>query len=318
MRPYKGLSLAGILSLSLFVLLVAPAHSRETYISQEVFRAPWGSDPGQFGLIPEAEGVGPQSLCLDPQGNIYVLDLVNRQVQVFTALGGFLRQMPFGILAHDLCLGSDGELYLLAPYHGMVEKLDPEGRVEVRWPISPQIGLIDGIETISGQVTLRTAQQREHTLADVKGPLDPDRQLREVRMGLGGLDPTRRYKTQWINDHTGLVNFLDAQGKKLREVRVTTGDVLGSLVFLGADDNGNVYLRAETFAPGWKVRQTVRKYSPNGTLTADFELPADGFTYIYRNLRVHQNGDLYQLFTDPEGVRVLRWHAAPEAEEGRR
>ena len=146
----------------------------------KVLRAPWGSDPGQFGLIPEAEGVGPQSLCLDPHGNIYVLDLVNRQVQIFTPLGEFHRQMPFGILAHDLCLGSEGELYLLAPYHGLVEKLDPEGHVKARWSISPEIGLIDGIETISGQVTLRTARQREHTIADAKGPLDPEKQLREV------------------------------------------------------------------------------------------------------------------------------------------
>ena len=93
---------------------------------------------------------------------------------------------------------------------------------------------------------------------------------------------------------------------------------MGSLIFLGVDGNGNVYLRAETFAPSWKVRQTVRKYAPDGTLAAEFELPTDGFTYLYRNLRVHQNGDIYQLFTDSEGVRVLRWHAAPETEEGRR
>jgi hypothetical protein len=226
--------------------------------------------------------------------------------------------MPFGILAHDLCLGSNGELYLLAPYHGLVEKLGPEGNVEARWSISPEIELIDGIESVSGRVTLRTARQREHTLADAKAPLDPEKQVQEVRTGLGGLDPTRRYKTQWVSDHLGLLQFLDAQGQKLSEVRVTTGDILGSLIFLGVDGQGNVYLRAETFAPRWKVRQIVQKYTPDGALAVEFELPTDGFTYLYRNLRVHHNGDIYQLFTDSEGVRVLRWRAAPETEEGRR
>lgn len=300
----------------LLLALTVPGHAGETYISQEVLWAPWGDDVGQFGLIEEAEGVGPQSLCLDPQSNIYILDLVNRRVQVFTPQGELLRQMVFEILAHDLCLNQQGDLYLLAPYHGLVEKLDPEGHSLARWSLASQIRLIDGIRAAGDQVVLRTARQVEHAIADAKGPLDPEEQLAQMQMGMGSLDPTARYRTQWISDHMGLLQFLDAQGGKLRSVWLTTQEMLGSLVFLGADRENNVYLRAEIFGPRGEVRQKVFKYSHDGNLAAEFELPSDGFTCIYRNLRVHQNGDLYQLLAEPLGVRVLRWTVAPESEEG--
>jgi hypothetical protein len=273
---------------------------------------------GQFGLIEEAEGVGPQSLCLDPQGNMYILDLVNRRVQVFTPQGHSLRQMAFQILAHDLCLNQHGELYLLAPYHGQVEKLDAEGHPLARWALSSQIHLIDGIRAAGDQVILRTVRQTEHAIADAKGPLGPDEQLAQMQMGIGGLDPTTRYQTQWISDHMGLIQLLDAQGTKLRSIWLTTREMLGSLVFLGSDGEGNIYLRAETFGPRGKVSLKVFKYDSHGNPVAEFELPSNGFTYVYRNLRVHQNGDLYQLLTEPLGVKVIRWTAAPETEEGQR
>ena len=107
---------SGAVGLAAVILLsAAGTQALEVYRSREVLSASWGRDPGQLGLLEQAEGVGPQSLCVDPAGNIYILDLVNRRVQVFSPQGEFIRQTACGILAHDLRLGPGGEMYLLAP-----------------------------------------------------------------------------------------------------------------------------------------------------------------------------------------------------------
>ncbi len=315
MRPdHRKISIWAV-PVILFLALSSPAYGNETYVSQEIIAAPWGSETGQFGLIEEAEGVGPQSLCLDPEGNIYILDLVNRRVQVFTPQGDYLRQIPFQILAHDLCLSQKGDLYLLAPYDGLGEQLDLDGKPLARWSISPRIQLIDGIRAAGDLVVVRTAAQVEHLVADAKGLLSPDDQLKTTEYGMGGPDPAKRYRTRWINDHLGTLQVLDPNGQTLREVSVTTRRRLGSLVFMGADSQGNVYLRAETFGAQGDVIQKVLKHDPEGNLRAEFEVSMNGFTYLYRNLRVHHNGDLYQLHTEPLGVKVLRWRAVSQHKE---
>jgi hypothetical protein len=254
---------------------------------------------------------------VDPEGFIYILDLVNRRVQIFSPQGDFLRETACGILGHDLSLDENGALYLLAPYHGLIEKYDSGGNLSARWPISPQIWLIDGMRNVDGQVILRTVLQTEYTIAGAKGALQPQQQLSHVRQGFGGRNPARRYQTQWEDDHLGLLRYLDGDGKKIREIQVATHGVLGSLVFLGTDSGDNVYLRAEILGPEEEAGQQILKFDPQGSMLAEFPIPASDYTFVYRNLYLDCDGDIYQLLTGPDGVRVLRWTAAIEAGEGR-
>jgi hypothetical protein len=317
LRPYQSIPTIGVLSLILLLAPAAPGDTQEAYVSQEIVRASWGGDPGEFGLLEQAEGVGPQSLCLDSQGNIFVLDLVHRRVQVFSPQGNFQRQTSFDIMAHDLCLNQDGELFLLAPYHGLVDTYDPRGHRLARLFISPQIQLIDGIRTAENRVVLRTAGQVEHALTGTKGPLSPEAQLEAVQPGMSGPDPSMRYRTEWVDDHLGLVQLLDGNGQEIQEIRVVTREVLASLIFVGADGAGNIYLRAEILGPEATAQQKIFKYDPQGSIQAEFALPTSDFTFIYRNLHLTRNGDVFQLLTGPDGVRVLRWQATSQNGEGR-
>jgi hypothetical protein len=311
--------LSGAVGLAAVILLTAAGtQALEVYRSREVLAASWGRDPGQFGLLEQAEGVGPQSLCVDQDGRIYILDLVNRRVQIFSPGGEFIRQTACGILAHDLRLGPGGEMYLLAPYHGLVEKYDPEGSLMTSWPVSPDIWLIDGLRIFGEKIVLRTVQQTEYILAEEGRALEPKQQLAAVREGLGGRNSGRRYGTRWIDDHNGSLHILDQDGRPVREIEVTTAEQLGSLVFIGEDGTGNIYLQAELLGVPRVDRQRIFKYGPGGELLAEFSLPAGDFTFIYRNLHLSLQGHLYQLLTEPEGVRVLRWTAQAGAGEGGR
>ena len=309
----------GAVALAAVILLAAAGvQALEVYRSREVLSAPWGRDPGQLGLLEQAEGVGPQSLCVDPAGNIYILDLVNRRVQVFSPQGEFTRQTACGILAHDLRLGSGGEMYLLAPYHGLVEKYNAGGALETSWPVSPNIWLIDGLCILDGDVVLRTVLQTEYTVARQGQALDPKQQQEATRSGFSGGQTGRRYTTRWIDDHSGMLQTLDEAGQLLREIEVTTAEKLGSLVYIGEDAAGNVYLRAELLGVPKVDRLRIFKVGPGGQLLAEFSLPAGDFTFIYRNLYLSPDGDIYQLLTGPEGARVLLWTAEEGAGEDQR
>lgn len=311
--------ISGTVGLAALILLTAAGtQALETYRSREVLSAPWGRDPGQLGLLEQAEGVGPQSLCVDEEGNIYILDLVNRRVQVFSPQGEFIRQTACGILAHDLRLGPGGEMYLLAPYHGLVEKYDAGGTLVTSWPISPDIWLIDGLRIFGRKIILRTVMQTEYTLAEEGRVLEPKEQLGAVRSGFSGRQPGRRYGTRWIDDHNGSLQILDGDGQPVREIEVTTAEQLGSLVFIGEDENGNVYIRAELLGVPRVDRLRIFKVGSGGEPMAEFSLPAGDFTSIYRNLHLSPDGEIYQLLTEPEGARVLRWTAEAGAGEDQR
>jgi len=311
--------ISGAIGLAAAILLsAAGTRALETYRFHEVLNAPWGRDQGQLGLLEQAEGVGPQSLCLDQAENIYILDLVNRRVQVFSTRGEFIRQTACGILAHDLRLGPGGEMYLLAPYHGLVEQYDAQGNLLAGWPVSPDIWLIDGLRIFGDRIVLRTVMQTEYTVAEQGRALEPKQQLEKARSGLGGRWSGRRYGTRWIDDHTGSLRILGEEGRPVREIRLSTAEELGSLVYIGEDEEGNIYLRAELLGVPRVDRLRIFKIGPGGDLLAEFNLPVGDFTFIYRNLYLAPNGDIYQLLTEPEGVRVLRWTAEPGAGEGRR
>ena len=309
--------IAGVIGLAAILSWSGVAQALETYRSQEVLFAPWGSEPGRLGLLEQAEGVGPQSLCAAEDGNIYILDLVNRRVQIFSPEGEHIRQTACGILAHDLRLGPGGEMYLLAPYHGLVEKYDAAGSLLTSWPISPDIWLIDGLRIFGDRIVLRTALQTEYTVAREGRALEPKQQLGEVRSGLGGRASGRRYGTRWIGDHSGSLQILDDGGQPVREIEVTTVEELGSLVYIGEDEAGNIYLRAELLGVPKLDRLKIFKYGPGGDLLAEFTLPAGDTTFIYRNLYLSPGGQLYQLLTEPDGARVLLWTATAGTGEGR-
>jgi hypothetical protein len=308
---------AGVLFWAGIALSSTWGWTAEVYRPQEVLTAAWGSEAGQFGLLEQAEGVGPQSLCADSQGHLYILDLVNRRVQVFSPSGELLDQTACGTLAHDVRLGDGGEIYLLAPYHGLVEQYDAAGTFVTSWPLSPDLGLIDGLRIDGRDVILRTAAQTEHVIARAGEALQPKQQIETAAPGYGGRHDDRRYGTRWVSSHLGLVLRLDATGHKIGEIKVKTSERLGSLIYLGEDLAGHIYLRAELLGLPRDESLRVLKYDPQGHLLAQFDLPANDFTFVYRDLYLDEDGDIYQLLTGPDGVRVVRWAAGSRAGEGR-
>lgn len=305
--------LVTIIILSTYIcILSAWGISNEHYIPEIVIRAPWGKAPKGFGLIEEAEGVGPQSLCIDADLNIYVVDLVNRCVQKFDSAGHYISKIDFDIRAHDVTVDDTGNVYVLAPYDNIIKKYDVKGDWLTTYRIAKKIEQIDALIVRNADVVVRTAKQDEYLIATGKGTLNSRDQLNTVKKGISGMNGNLRYETFWINDHTGKFLVLDDKGEKLKEVLVSTKNSLGSIVFINSDRKGQLYLLLTTFDKDGYAQLKVLKYNQKGELMAAIKLPSRYFTYCYKKVVVDRYGNVYQLLTTEDGVTVIKWHIVNE------
>jgi len=80
-------------SLSLFSQ-VNPDTLPEKYVPKVIIEAKWGNGPGEFGFKPDSEippdGIGPCGLTIS-DNKIYILDAVNRRINVYSTNGSFAR-----------------------------------------------------------------------------------------------------------------------------------------------------------------------------------------------------------------------------------
>ena len=73
---------------------------QQTYTPQVIINAPWGNKPEEFGLYdpyrnnPAARDQGPiqgpSTFTIAPNGDIYIVDILNYRVQRFTQNGEFI------------------------------------------------------------------------------------------------------------------------------------------------------------------------------------------------------------------------------------
>jgi sugar lactone lactonase YvrE len=78
---------------------------QETYVSKVVIQAPWGaknlvydkeeSKPGEFGFHSSEEAtIAPNTFTIAPNGDIYIVDPLNKRIQRFNKDGQFISVIP--------------------------------------------------------------------------------------------------------------------------------------------------------------------------------------------------------------------------------
>ncbi|MCX8033626.1 MAG: hypothetical protein N3B14_09655 [Thermoleophilia bacterium] len=94
--------------------LVFGAKSMESR-GKELATLPWGSGPGQVGLVQPTEGLtrGPEALAVSPDGRIAVLDSVNRRVVCLDAAGRYLLAAPVALAEPRFLAVDEQRLYVL-------------------------------------------------------------------------------------------------------------------------------------------------------------------------------------------------------------
>lgn len=283
------------------LILVTSIHAGD-YQSQKIISANWGQQDGEFGLIMEAEGNCPQSLAIDEQGNLAILDAVNKRVQLYNSNGKWIGKFAVSLNAFEIRSEAD-RFVLLAPYDYLIEQYNHEGNLIEKMKINNKIEFVDGLRIAGNDIFVQTVDQAQFNVTEKS----QSKQLESVTQGLISQIPDLRFQTRWIDTHQGQLLIENNKTGKKQTMTITTQDELGSLVFLETDQYGNIYLRKEIFAPGGKSYFEVDKLDRNGNVLSTIQIANENIVAPFKPITVDQNGDIYFLEIKSEGFSVIRW-----------
>lgn len=306
-------------ALSCIILCFIPVCTNadmEVYEPEEIAHLPWGSSSEAVGLVPgdnEQEPQGPEAIAVDALGRIYLLDVVNYRVQQYSGKGHLLRSIPLQIAGHALCVTDDGMLYVLDPFSNHIVQYTLQGEFlegytfELSDPLSGDLPVTRIIQGPGGGIWLGTYRDvypvkliPQHTRV---GPL---------RKGIPGETAGTYYVIEEVTKYRARIVLQDEQGSIRRSLFVDSLDPIASVIFLRTDRSDHTYIVLETFKPSSDgtivIEKAVRKFNPNGEVIAHFEVPLS-YTYCYGgDVAVAEDGTVYHLWTQRDGVHLIRWH----------
>ena len=300
--------------LSVFLILIFVSCSKGGSYSEKVLlQTPWGSAPGQFGLLKEAEGVAPEALTVDAAGNIWVIDLVNSRVQGFRKDGQFIRTIPIQIRAMDIASGPNGLLYLFAPYDYKISVRDTLGRFKKTLFIPSSINLPEGICWGSGQLVVFTSEQKSYVLLNKSQIKTISRlpSLLKINVqpleGLKGQFGNNRYRTAWKSDNSGEVWVLNGAGQKKKELAIRPEAKLGAVRYLNSDRKGNFYILEEILPEPGKSVFYIQRFSSDGKTIAKVDIQNKNIADVHKPVTIDANGNIYFIRVFAESFSILKW-----------
>jgi hypothetical protein len=260
---------------------------------------PWGSGPSRAGLSPGTESaiIGPSSFDVDRSGRIHVLDSLHHRIAVFHD-GRLLRQLSISATPQsDVAVAGDGSTLVATQRSRVVRvrSIDRSGRVLDAWNLGK--GILERVRSVGDTAFIRVL------------PLDA-----WVRLGSG---PERVETGLPLPSGASLVSSVVRNTVRLgmargnavtRAIELHPRLGLGELDLAASDGSGGYIavfrvLRDGSDA-GFQVAHIARDRTLKTFAVADEEfadpLPSSRF-------RLGGDGDLYQLATFPDGVRILRF-----------
>lgn len=282
----------------------------------------YGSGPGDFGI---ERGVPPVACggfsAGGAEGNLYILDLVNRNVKILqktdAALlkvvklpGEAMGEEPDGFpWAVDIAVDKDGVIYVLAVVAGQtrVVAFDDTGRVLSVRPVPEGFHWL--AKTREGRVVLASGDQgfRDCSFAGRRCCIEIDDRREVLELS--------RFEGSIL---TGLGRYRVAEGE--REI--------ASAGFVGENGSGNAYawvqvqkppvFRLEKSQAPEDVRLGVLKFSEKGELLDVLFVPEDDYfaMYVPKFFDVGRDGSIYQLIPAEEFLKVRVWTSGSRSASG--
>ena len=287
---------------------------------------PVGTAPGEIGYLMHIEGAsarGPQALAATPNGDLYILDSVNRRVLTISHSGSrrtidvpssrypreiLVTQRAMYLLDDDnriLELDFDGALLRAIalpsgmPTHEVFRLVEaPGGAVKV-WAGGYQDFELDGLPQ---QVDLEAPLlAKGHT----RGVLSPGRQ--RWRGEMSGPISGRLVVDQRNDQRTGETN--DERNDE-RTIDLATYGTFGSARIIGFDRRGQAYVLFEDLYDGGGrigVELSIRRYNGDGLMTGAARVPFERFAIApRRTAEVAPDGTVYVMVPGATAVSIYR------------
>lgn len=288
-----------------------------TRAHETVVRMPWGTAPGEAGLIPGNEGstIGPQAADVAEDGSVYVLDQVNDRVQVFDSSGLPLNVIPMDLgPLGDIALSDDGGVNVLdvvptgAGSHPVVHEIT---RLDV--PFSPSV-------TVESSVTA----EREPALLRVKDGTTwvygtPSDSWRPLPDGTGppklqmGMPSSVGELLRRVTDLRRVDILPVSSEPRGRITLLAPADrFFGELAMVEPDGEGGYWIVVRTWheEPVNEDQHELVHASASGEVLEHTALRNSEYAEFapLSQFRMGGDGNLYQLWSDEAGFEVRRFN----------
>ena len=296
----------------------------QIYTPKIIVEGNWGSAADEFGLKEgsEIETIGPRTFCLDKNGHIFIFDTVHQNLKKFTSEGNYLGTIGSNISGSAMAINDEGYIFVLEGH--LLHEYSPMGNLIKNYEISRNIQLVEGygqgiMFDNSGNLFVNNLQkifkigtpvkQTGKIIANHLSVLSSTQQLTSEKNGIVCKSNGNRFQTEVKDKHNATLRILneDKNLLNLKEITMSIPDVFGSVLFLGSDNQGGIYIETERITKDNYVHLEVRKYDSSGNLLSVIELPNDYYTTVYKKIEVDNNGNIYQLLTTSKGVQLIKW-----------
>jgi hypothetical protein len=286
-----------------------------------VFKTPWGSGPTELNhnIPQEASPEGPMSFVVDDSGRIFVLDQVNKRVQVYSSAGKHMKTIPLpGLTFSDIDIGPSGNLFLLDQWrHRAVLLIDDKGtvlkKVELAGKGITEMGCIWGMYSRHDGLWVECSGNLVR-ICDASGGVDPERPM--VR-GIFSRDGSSLLTARKIGDITAVVKR-NRVGRSGTDTYTLYFDIpIFGMTVVGTDESGNIYLWVSLLeesiekGPPYSIedshgivvvldkmgKEKRRIYMPEPTRAEE----------VVRSIRMTPDGTIYQLMLGEEGATMWRY-----------
>lgn len=268
-----------------------------------------GSNPGEIGYALHNEGGsarGPQALAVGPNGDLNILDSVNRRVIVVGAGSIQSIEIPAAQYGRELLVTRDA-IYVL----------DDDNRVlqfAHDGSLTRAVALPDGMPTYevfrlaesqSGKVQLWVGGYQVFDLNALPAQVDLEAsQLSKDHTRRGVASPLGQ---RWIGEGDVSGRFI-VGGQ--RDIPIETYGAFGSARIIGFDRQDQAYAVVEDlFDNGSRtgVELSVRRYNPGGLLSGAARIPAERFVLAPRRaVEAAQDGTVYVMVPGADNLSLYR------------
>lgn len=286
-----------------------------------VFKTPWGSGETELNhMIPEeASPEAPMSFAIDNSGKIFVLDQVNKRVQVFDKTGEHIKTIPLlTYTCSDIDIGKSGNLFILDQWTGKaVLLIDQEGnllkKVEL---VGKGIAEVGGVWKMYSRKDGLWVAYKDYIVRVCNAEGEPDKD-RPMISGKLCRDGKNIIKAKKIGDITVTITRSLLGKSSIDKYTVYFDIPVMYITLVDIDDNGNIYLGVnlleESIGEGppysiEKSHEVVLILDKNGKEKQRIYMPVSTkVEEVNRSFRVTPDGTIYQLVIEEEGATMWRY-----------
>ena len=300
--------------------IIDDSFGRFTTESTTIVQGGWGAAEGEFGLFePQGEGEkeGPMSYCVDGKSNVYVLDQVNLRVQKFGPQGNFVSAIPIDNRTADrILVDSNENVYVfdlwckreVAAYNNIGELIQ---KMSLNVGENTTTGGISEVFVQNDDIYAEDAETGRMYELGSAGTILEFHNQRSIELPGRFQKGTGNHLYLKPSNDGAVVDIVEREGKLNTSIAFNSKRKVHNYVELTSDSSGNIYLGA------YLVKQSglnfvdsqfsFIKATRSGEILGKAEMPTNLYVPTRHPFYVTDDGNLYQLQTLKDGLRVVKW-----------